>query len=103
MFILSAGPSAALSYCGRAAANLTARLFKETEIADLRHRKRLRDLGIFAHQVDHELQPFRLDRHVTQNAAIELPQHLAGELSIGEPPLLHDDIHHFLAVARLGD
>ena len=82
-------------------AELAPRPFEKTEINDLRNAEWLGDFRIVTHEVDHELHALGLDRHVADDAAAELFQHLAGESPVGEPPLFHDDTDHFVAIARL--
>src|SRR5580765_5637442 len=81
-------------------AELASRPFEEAVIDDLRDVERLRHFRILAYQIDHELHALRFHRHVADNPAAELLEHLAGESPVGEPPLLHDDTDHFVAIAR---
>ena len=80
---------------------LASRLFEKSEIGDLRNTERLRDFGVLAYQVDHQLNPFGSDRHVAHDTAPELLEHFSSEAPIGEPPLIQNDIDHLVSVARL--
>ena len=75
------------------------RLVEKTEIGDLRNTEGLRDFCVLAYQVDHQLNPFRSDRHVAHNTAPELLEHFGSEAPIGEAPLIQNDIDHLVAVA----
>src|SRR4030095_890618 len=82
-------------------AQFASRSFKETVVEDLRNRERLRHFRIFAHHVDHQLHAFVFYRHVSDDAAVELLEHLTREPPVVKLPLFHDDIDDLVAVARI--
>src|SRR6266545_5360444 len=80
---------------------LAAGFFEKAVVDNLRNRERLSDFGIFTHHVDHQLHAFGFDRHIANDAAAKLLQHLAREPSVVQLPLLHDDVDDLFAIPRI--